>query len=266
MAAHLDVDAYRFCPRCGGSLRATQLKPGEPSRPVCDRCGHIVYLDPKVAVGTIIRNRRREIAMVRRAIEPGYGKWVFPGGYVDRGEALLAAASREALEESRLEIEIDGLVNVYSYPGRVPVIVIYAATHVGGELEADDESLEARWFGETALPWSGPGVPQHARRAARLPQGHSAPSPCVDGGCAPGPPASPSRGPRRPAPGCARRAVRALVVPRRVRLQHDPDVTILRQAAPRRGQGAHGAPRRSGVGHVGSPRSDGGGLGGAAPV
>jgi len=147
-------DTYRFCTRCGGRLAPTRFKASEPVRPVCQACGHIVYLDPKVAVGTIIRNDKREIAMVRRAIEPGYGKWVFPGGYVDRGEALLAAAVREAREESRLQIRIDGLVNVYSYTGRVPVIVVYAATHVGGELEADDESLDAQWFAQSELPWS----------------------------------------------------------------------------------------------------------------
>lgn len=159
MNPHDHHDAYRFCPRCGGALAPTQLKPGEPPRPVCARCGHVVYLDPKVAVGAIIRNERGEIALVRRAIEPGYGKWVVPGGYVDRGETLVAAAAREALEESRLEIRLDGLVNIYAYAGHVPVVVIYAATHVAGQLAPDDESLEARWFSEPDLPWSDLAFP-----------------------------------------------------------------------------------------------------------
>ena len=91
---------------------------------------------------------------MRRSIEPGYGKWVFPGGYVDRGEVLGAAALREALEESNLRIRLDGLINLYSYTGRTPIIVVYAATAVGGELRADDESLEAAWFGVDAIPWA----------------------------------------------------------------------------------------------------------------
>lgn len=152
-------DDYRFCPRCGGGLVATRLKTSEPKRPVCRTCGHIVYLDPKVAVGTIITNTEREIALVRRSIEPGYGKWVFPGGYVDRGETLLAAARREALEESRLRIRIDGLVNIYSYAGRTPVIIVYAATHTGGQLHADDESLEAQWFSAEHVPWADLAFP-----------------------------------------------------------------------------------------------------------
>ena len=145
--------AYRFCPSCGGTLTVKLLKRGDPERPVCDACGHIVYLDPKVAVGTIIRNDRDEIALVRRSIEPGYGLWVFPGGYVDRGEPLLVAAVREAKEEANLEIAIDGLINLYSYPSVTPVIIVYAARATGGELRADDECLEAAWYDPTRLPW-----------------------------------------------------------------------------------------------------------------
>ena len=82
--------------------------------------------------------------LVRRAIEPGYGMWVFPGGYVDRGEDVTAAATREAREECGLDVRLDGLVNIYSYAGRAPIIVVYAATALGGELCGDDECLEAQ--------------------------------------------------------------------------------------------------------------------------
>ena len=130
------------------------LNAGEPERPVCEACGYVVYLDPKVTVGTIISNADNQVALVRRAIEPAYGKWSFPGGYVDRGETLIAAAAREAWEEARLEIRIDGLVNIYSYAGQTPIVVVYGATSVGGQLRAEDESLEAGWFSESNLPWS----------------------------------------------------------------------------------------------------------------
>jgi len=146
--------SYRFCPQCGGTLERRRLKSAEPERPVCTSCGFVFYIDPKIAVGTIIVAPSDRLVLVRRAIEPGYGKWVFPGGYVDRGEPLTTAAIREAREESGLEVRLDGLVNVYSYPGRAPVIVVYAATALGGTLCGDDECLEAAEFDRASLPWS----------------------------------------------------------------------------------------------------------------
>jgi 8-oxo-dGTP diphosphatase len=148
-----DSPPFSFCPRCGGPLESRQLKASEPRRPVCARCGFVFYLDPKVAVGTIIKSADGRIVLVRRAIEPGYGRWVFPGGYVDRGEPLTAAAIREAREECGLDVRLDGLVNIYSYAKRTPVIVVYAATAIGGTLCIDDESLETAEFDVAAIPW-----------------------------------------------------------------------------------------------------------------
>ena len=145
--------AFRFCPRCGGAMERKLLKATEPERPVCARCGFVFYLDPKIAVGTIIKTQSARLVLVRRAIEPGYGKWVFPGGYVDRGELLTAAAIREAREECGLEVRLDGLVNIYSYAGTTPVIVVYAATAIGGALAVDEECLETAEFDADTIPW-----------------------------------------------------------------------------------------------------------------
>ena len=150
---HDESHGYRFCPRCGSPLERRLLKSNEPERLVCGACGFVFYLDPKIAVGTIIRSAADRIVLVRRAIDPGYGKWVFPGGYVDRGETLTAAAIREAREECGLDVRLDGLVNIYSYAGRAPVIVVYAATAVGGALCIDDECLETAEFDKMSLPW-----------------------------------------------------------------------------------------------------------------
>jgi ADP-ribose pyrophosphatase YjhB (NUDIX family) len=139
---------------CGSALEPRVLKATEPKRLVCvsPTCGFVFYLDPKIAVGTIIA-ADSGIVLVRRAIEPGYGKWVFPGGFVDRGEEIQLAAIREAREESGLDVRIDRLVNIYSYAGRAPIVVVYAATRLGGDLAVDDESLEAKLFERSEIPW-----------------------------------------------------------------------------------------------------------------
>jgi len=144
---------YRFCPSCGGALEPRLLKAGDPVRLVCAGCGFILYLDPKVAVGTIITTADGKVVLVRRAIEPGYGLWVFPGGYVDRGEEVTAAARREAHEEAGLEVRLDGLVNIYSYPGRPLIIVVYSASIISGDLCVDEECLEVRLFSRDEIPW-----------------------------------------------------------------------------------------------------------------
>jgi 8-oxo-dGTP diphosphatase len=145
---------FTFCPVCGGTLESRLLKSTEPERLVCQRCNFVFYLDPKVAVATIISDDRGQILLVRRAIEPGYGKWVIPGGYVDRGEEVQAAAIREAREESGVDVRLERLVNIYSYPGGAPVIIVYAATMTGGCLGCDDEGLEARFFEPSDIPWN----------------------------------------------------------------------------------------------------------------
>ena len=143
---------------CGGGLEPRAIKQNEPERLVCVQCGFVFYLDPKVAVGTIISDGGR-IVLVQRAIEPGYGKWVYPGGYVDRGELVRDAAVREAREESGLHVSLGRLINVYSYPGRAPVVIVYEATIVGGTLSADDECLDARLFEAHEIPWDDLAFP-----------------------------------------------------------------------------------------------------------
>jgi 8-oxo-dGTP diphosphatase len=154
-----DERPYSFCPMCGGGLEPRAIKQNEPERLVCVQCGFVFYLDPKVAVGTIINDGSDRIVLVRRAIEPGYGKWVYPGGYVDRGELVQDAAVREAREESGLHVRLGRLINVYSYPGRAPVVIVYEATIVGGTLCADDECLDARLFEAHEIPWDDLAFP-----------------------------------------------------------------------------------------------------------
>ena len=137
--------AYRFCPRCGNPLESRVLKVGEPPRLVCRACAFVFFLDPKIATGVVFAHNGG-ILLVQRAIEPSYGKWVFPGGYVDRGETLEAAALREVQEESGLLVRLTRLLGVYSFPGNAVIVVAYAGNVTGGSLKLDDESLAVRSF------------------------------------------------------------------------------------------------------------------------
>jgi ADP-ribose pyrophosphatase YjhB (NUDIX family) len=150
--SHAHDDEYRFCPRCAGPLSARSLKDGEPDRLVCTGCEYVFYLDPKVAACTICMVDGG-IVLLRRAIEPQLGKWVFPGGFVDRGEQVTDAAVRETLEEVNLRVGISGILDAYSFPGSPVVVIVYAAEVLGGDLAAGDESLEVRVFAPEELPW-----------------------------------------------------------------------------------------------------------------
>ena len=144
---------YRFCPRCAGRLEPRTLKQDDPERLVCEACGFVFYLGPKLVAGAIVETGGG-IVLIQRAIEPGYGLWTFPGGFVERGEVAEAAAARETLEETGLEIEISGIVGLYTYEDQVPAIAVFAARVTGGEPAPLDETLDVRAFPRDKLPWA----------------------------------------------------------------------------------------------------------------
>lgn len=143
---------YRFCPRCGGDLEKRVVKTTEPGRLVCLNCSFIFYQDPKVVAATIF-TVEGGIVLLKRGVEPALGKWVFPGGYMDRGETVQDAAVRETKEESQVEVKLGPLLNVYSYRRSPSVIVVYTAQVVSGKLAAGDECVEARTFAPEQIPW-----------------------------------------------------------------------------------------------------------------
>jgi 8-oxo-dGTP diphosphatase len=154
---------YRFCPRCAGRLDNRVIKKGDPERLVCEACGFVFYLGPKLVAGAIVE-LDGGIVLLQRAIEPGYGLWTFPGGFVERGEVAEDAAARETLEETGLEIEATGVVGLYTYEGQVPAIAVFSAVVTGGEPTPLDETLDVRPFPRDGLPWAEMAFPstEHA--------------------------------------------------------------------------------------------------------
>ena len=142
----------KFCPRCGAALEERYLEAEQHMRKVCSGCGFIFYLNPKVVAGAVPRQDGR-IWLVRRSVEPSWGSWTFPGGYVDLGECVQDAAIRETFEETRLSIRLDGLLNVYSYASVGIVLVVYRATVTGGVAGVTPESQEVKPFRLEEIPW-----------------------------------------------------------------------------------------------------------------
>jgi 8-oxo-dGTP diphosphatase len=125
---------------------------------VCGGCGFVFYLGPKLVAGAIFE-LDGEVVLIQRDIEPGYGKWTFPGGFVERGERAEAAAEREVLEESGLEIEVADIIGLYTYEGEVPAIAVFAARVVGGEPTPLDETRDVKAFPRDGLPWAEMAFP-----------------------------------------------------------------------------------------------------------
>jgi ADP-ribose pyrophosphatase YjhB (NUDIX family) len=97
--------------------------------------------------------RQGKIVLLRRAIDPAGGKWVFPGGFVGRGETVQAAVVRQTLKEINLRVGLTGILDVYSYAGHDIVIVVYAADVLGGEIRPAAEDLEVACFAPEDVPW-----------------------------------------------------------------------------------------------------------------
>jgi ADP-ribose pyrophosphatase YjhB (NUDIX family) len=142
------VAGHAFCPACGAQLEAGS---GPGGRPACPRCGFIRYDNPKVATGVVVE-RDGQILLVRRNHEPMLGRWSFPSGFVDAGEAVLEAAVREVREETGVEVRINRLLGVYSRPGETVVFIAYAGVIVDGTPAPGDEAFEVGLFPPDALP------------------------------------------------------------------------------------------------------------------
>lgn len=139
----------KFCPSCASALEAKEVAGRQ--RPVCPRCGRVVYYDPKVAAASIVE-REGKVLMIRRANQPGYGLWSIPGGFVDRGEVVEEAAAREVWEETGLEVQIRQLVGLFSENGHPVVVAVFSAQEVGGKLKAGAETLDLGFFSPDELP------------------------------------------------------------------------------------------------------------------
>ena len=143
------ASVIKFCDQCGKALQKLNLEGIQ--RLYCKDCKRIVYADPKIAA-VILVHKQNLLLLVKRAIEPHFGEWSFPSGYVDRGEKVEVAARREVKEETTLTVKINKLQGVYSGIGPV-ILAVYQATPLDDKDPIPNhETLEVAWFDINTLP------------------------------------------------------------------------------------------------------------------
>src|SRR5215208_2652985 len=138
----------RFCPRCA--------KPAEIAYPrslSCPHCGYGAYYNPKPVAAAIPVTPQGEIILLRRAFDPGKDRWTFPGGFVDLGESVEEAATRETREELEIGIVLGPVLGVYSRPEDRVVLIVYRATTTQ-QPRTTEEATEVAAFPPDHLPWS----------------------------------------------------------------------------------------------------------------
>jgi ADP-ribose pyrophosphatase YjhB (NUDIX family) len=139
----------RFCPRCGAPAPRIDF----PRSMTCEACGFASYSNPKPVACAIPRDPQSGgLILLRRGFDPGRGLWTFPGGFVDLGESVEDAARREVREELEIDVELGGLVGVYSRPQDRVVLVVFDAVALGAP-RTTAEATEVRAFAAADLPW-----------------------------------------------------------------------------------------------------------------
>jgi ADP-ribose pyrophosphatase YjhB (NUDIX family) len=144
-----------YCSRCGGRLRIGEVPGEDRERLACDACGYISYVNPRLVVTTLPITEAGEVVLLRRGIEPAYGSWAQPGGFLEVDETVNQAAIRETFEETGLVIEPGEIVGLYSRLEAAVVVITFEARITGGAPRTSVEALEVRPFAPDAIPWSG---------------------------------------------------------------------------------------------------------------
>lgn len=141
-----------FCSSCGGAIEFRCPVDDNRPRHICSICGIIHYQNPKMVINSI-PEWENQVLLCRRAIEPRYGLWTLPGGFMENGETTAQAAIRETLEEANARIAIGELHSMYSLPYIDQVHMTFRATLLDLDFSPGPESLEVKLFSETEIPW-----------------------------------------------------------------------------------------------------------------
>ena len=142
----------KFCSNCGAGV-VQRVPPGDTlPRWVCDQCGIVHYRNPLLVVGTVPEHQGK-ILLCRRAIEPRYGYWTLPAGFMENDETAGQGAQRETLEEAGARIELGPPFSLISVPRVNQVHLFYRARLLDLDFKPGEETLEVQLAEESAIPW-----------------------------------------------------------------------------------------------------------------
>lgn len=151
----LNQPLMKFCSACGQPV-ALQIPDGDHlPRHVCTACGTIHYENPRIIAGCVI-DVDGKILLCKRAIEPRYGFWTAPAGFMENGESVQRAAAREALEEALAHVQVGSLLAIVNVLRAHQVHIMFRARLSDGhpDFGVGPESLETRLYEEGDIPWS----------------------------------------------------------------------------------------------------------------
>lgn len=141
----------KYCSSCGERV-ARKTPPGDTKeRWVCDACDTVHYQNPRVVVGCVPEKEGR-ILLCKRAIEPRYGYWTVPAGFMELGETIAQGAARETLEEACAAVTIGHLFASVDVVQAGQLHLFFTAT-LDSDFAAGDESLDVKLFAKDEIPW-----------------------------------------------------------------------------------------------------------------
>ncbi len=143
----------KFCSHCGSSRLEWRVPDGDTlPRFVCANCGTIHYQNPKIVVGCLPEWDGR-VLLCKRAIEPRYGLWTLPAGFLENGETIAAGALRETLEEAHARVDLGDLYTIISLPQINQVYMMFRAKLEDLDFGPGNESLDVKLYAEEDIPW-----------------------------------------------------------------------------------------------------------------
>lgn len=147
-----------YCSHCGEAVVVRVPDGDNLPRHVCGACGAVHYQNPKIVVGCIPEWEDR-ILLCKRAIEPRYGLWTLPAGFMENGETVQQGAARETLEEATAEVTVGELYALFNLPHINQVYMLFRAQLASLDFGPGAESLEVELLREDQIPWDDIAFP-----------------------------------------------------------------------------------------------------------